>query len=393
MAGMLAGMAAGVVTGLLPGLHPNSVIFLVLPVYFSTGVEPMTFVGVATGMSIVHTFVSFVPSVFVGAPDAGTALSVLPGHRYLQEGRGVEAVELTVYGGLISSVISFASLPLLAVAVPIVYGFLEEVMHLVLLGILGLMLARDRNRVEAAAITGLSGFIGVLVLGSPVANTQYVLFPMFAGFFGVSVIAIALLQGSGVPEQGGSLRTSFGLSLKGGVLGYIAGLVSGFLPGLGASQSALLLKESVGAGRRDFLVAMGGITTADLFLSLAAMYVIGKPRSGAAVAMQQVMEWVGMRELVLVVGMAMVSVGAGAVVARRAAVSASDFLEGVDYRRMLHGVLGFIALGSYLLNGWFGLLVLITASATGVLAALKGVRRSYCMASLIIPTVLYHAPL
>ena len=53
-------------------------------------------------LAITHTFVDFIPSIFLGCPDTDTELSVLPGHEMLKKGEGYEAIMRTAYGGLIS---------------------------------------------------------------------------------------------------------------------------------------------------------------------------------------------------------------------------------------------------------------------------------------------------
>lgn len=388
---LLAGMACGVVTGLLPGLHPNAVMFLLLPVYFRMRPGPLVFVAFATGVSTVHTFVSFIPAVFVGAPAGDTALSVLPGHRFLRAGRGFEAVELTVYGGLVSSLAAVVALPAVVYLVPPVYDAVSRYMHVVLLLALAYLVGTEEHRGAAAGVVVLSGLLGVLVLNSPLANTQYVLFPLFAGMFGFSVVLPGLWRGSAAPPQGRSLPVRLGTTVTGGARGFLAGLVAGFLPGIGSSQSALLVRAAGDTRQRDFLVTLGGITTADLFLSLVALYVIGKPRSGAAVAMQQVLPAVHRGTLLQVVGMSLVGVGAGALVTRRLASRAAGVVQAADHRQLLGAVAVFIAGGSVVLNGWFGLLILVTATGVGLLAAASAVRRSTCMAVLIVPTILYYA--
>ena len=49
---------------------------------------------------MVHSFVDSIPSVFLGAPDEDTVLSVLPGHRLLLSGKGLDAVACAAQGSL-----------------------------------------------------------------------------------------------------------------------------------------------------------------------------------------------------------------------------------------------------------------------------------------------------
>ena len=97
-AALFLGMAVGVITGLLPGLHPNTLIpfFLALPFTL----DPVSAVVMLVSAGVTNTFVNFIPSILIGAPEADSVMSVLPGHRLLLEGRGYEAIKLSVIGGL-----------------------------------------------------------------------------------------------------------------------------------------------------------------------------------------------------------------------------------------------------------------------------------------------------
>ena len=64
-------------------------------------------------MSITHTFLDSIPSIFLGAPDADMAMAILPGHQLLLEGRGFEAVKLTVIGSLLCLLLGILIVPVL----------------------------------------------------------------------------------------------------------------------------------------------------------------------------------------------------------------------------------------------------------------------------------------
>ena len=78
---LLFGILAGTITGLLPGIHINLVgaILVSLSVGILSSIDPIYLVAFVVAMSITHTFTDFIPSVFLGCPDADTVLSVLPG--------------------------------------------------------------------------------------------------------------------------------------------------------------------------------------------------------------------------------------------------------------------------------------------------------------------------
>lgn len=51
-------------------------------------------------MSIAHALLENIPSMLLGVPEEGTAVSILPGHRMVLEGRSKEAIRIVSIGGL-----------------------------------------------------------------------------------------------------------------------------------------------------------------------------------------------------------------------------------------------------------------------------------------------------
>lgn len=113
----LIGVVFGIATGLIPGLHVNNIALAAIALQGSlislalllfgwadpTAEEILLIVSMLIiGNVVTHTFLDFIPSVFLGAPEGDTALSVLPGHRMLLKGLGYEAVKLSALGSLMS---------------------------------------------------------------------------------------------------------------------------------------------------------------------------------------------------------------------------------------------------------------------------------------------------
>ncbi len=160
----LLGTAAGVATGLTPGLHVNAVAALVLA--FQSGLAALgtgLFAWAAptaqdlvlmasalvVGNVIAHTFLDYVPSILLGAPEAETALSVLPGHRMLLQGRGMEAIRISARGSLVAALLSLALvLPVRAVmGSPVnAYDDLRPYLSLLLLFVAALFVVAEPPR-------------------------------------------------------------------------------------------------------------------------------------------------------------------------------------------------------------------------------------------------------
>src|SRR3972149_11631986 len=99
---LLLGILAGTFTGLIPGIHINLIGAALVSGSFSilAGINPIYLVVFIVAMSISHVFLDFIPSIFLGAPEDGTELSVLPGHEMLKKGQGFQVIHLASIGCL-----------------------------------------------------------------------------------------------------------------------------------------------------------------------------------------------------------------------------------------------------------------------------------------------------
>ena len=109
----LLGSLMGTISGLIPGIHVNTLALILLSAYptiesvvaWSASPEfaPLLASSTVVAASVTHSFLDFIPSVFIGAPEEGTVLSVLPGHRLLLRGEGMEAVACAAHGSLVGA--------------------------------------------------------------------------------------------------------------------------------------------------------------------------------------------------------------------------------------------------------------------------------------------------
>jgi putative membrane protein len=388
----MAGVGLGVVTGLVPGLHVNNLtpIMLVIAASSSLGL-----VALIVAMSITNVFISYIPSTFLGAPEEGTELSVLPAHRLLLEGRGYHAVKLTIWGclgGLILS--SLVLLPFLLVITP-AYETIGPHMHWLLISVVVAMILLERSKERilwATFIFFLSGLLGLLVLDSNLMAGDAGLMPLLSGLFGVSVLLPSITAGASLPEQNlEDEPLEARKTLKPLCAGTTAGAITGMIPGIGPSQGTVLAQVATkSSGTEEFLTAVSSVNTSKALFSFVALYAIGRARSGAAVAVQQVMD-VGATELLLLIGVALLAGGISAVLGLKLGKLAAKHMERVPYRALCIAVLGLIVAMTFFYSGVVGLLVLATATAVGILPAAVGVKRTHAMGVIMLPCILFFA--
>ncbi|MEK6758076.1 MAG: tripartite tricarboxylate transporter permease, partial [Nanoarchaeota archaeon] len=234
----LLGILAGTFTGLVPGIHTNlvGIILVALSVTYLSSTNSIFLVIFIVAMTITHTFVDFIPSVFLGCPDTDTELSVLPGHELLKDGKGYEAVMLTCYGGLAAIIIliliSFPSIKLLSAT----YETLEKFIPYVLILISASLILLENKKLNALLVLMLTGFLGWSV--SNFQNLEQPLLPLLTGLFGSSMLIHSIKNKTQIPKQE---ITNPKINLTKPLLGaLVASPLCGFLPGLGSGQAAII---------------------------------------------------------------------------------------------------------------------------------------------------------
>ena len=91
----------GSLTGLIPGFHVNNVALILLalsPALLELGIPLASVAAIIVSTGTVHTFLNYIPSALIGAPDGDTALSLLPGHRMLLSGNAARGVAWSARG-------------------------------------------------------------------------------------------------------------------------------------------------------------------------------------------------------------------------------------------------------------------------------------------------------
>ena len=393
----LLGIGLGVSTGLIPGIHVTNFIPMVFALALVPSLSSMCLVATIVAMTVVNTFIKYIPSTFLGAPEEGTELSVLPAHRLLLEGYGYDAIKLTAFGCLTSLMLSAVLLwPLLLFIIP-AYGLIQSQMHWLLIGILVIMIASERSGKKilwAVAIFFLSGLLGLLALDTNLCNGEAAFMPLLSGLFGLSVLLPSVFSKSSLPKQKIEDKPiDFRPNFRPLCASTAAGILTGVVPTIGPSQGTVLSQlVARSKGSREFLVSVSGVHTTKVLISFVALFAIGRARSGAAVAVGQIME-IGLRELIFLIGVALFAGGIAAMLQLQLGKLAAKHIGKMPYRSICIVVIISIIGLSIWYAGLIGLPILATATAIGLLPAVTRVKRTFCMGVIMLPCILYFAGL
>jgi putative membrane protein len=303
----LIGSSLGLFTGLVPGIHVNTLASLMLIAYpvldsalegsLPDGYTAIMICSLIMSASVVHSFVDFVPSVFIGAPDAEDAISILPGHRLLLAGKGMVAVRSAAVGSLIGC----SSAILLAVPLQFAMSngaadLLDPLTRYVILAVMGVLLWNEFRKgaiVLGIACMILSGLLGLAVMRLPIPCTGIVgiegtlLMPMLTGLFGLPVLLESSEEGK-VPKQCDDGMDPVGMvpGLKGVFMGTIAGWFPGITSTVGATVSSTMMPDRT---PERFISTVASIGTVTTVLSLVTLSVSGGGRSGTVIVIGDIL--------------------------------------------------------------------------------------------------------
>ncbi|MBR9675522.1 hypothetical protein GOV05_00780 [Candidatus Woesearchaeota archaeon] len=388
---VLIGLVAGTITGLIPGIHINlvSVLVITYSAFLLGFFSPLSVAVFIMAMSVIHTFLDAIPSIFLGAPDADQALGVLPGHKLLLRGYGYGAVRLTIIGSFLGLAISIILFPILIKVVGFIYPLIRDLIGWFLILVVTFMIFREKKKIAALYLFFFSGVLGLIVLNTPTINNP--LFPLLSGFFGVSALILSLYDKVRIPSQNfkklkirkSVLARSIGASS-------FAGILTSFLPGLGPAQGAVVAQQISGKdlGDKGFLVLIGGLNTVNMVLSLVTLYVLDKARNGSVIAVSKLIVLEKTSLVILLVSIIVTGV-IGFFWGLSLTKLFSRIVEKINYQFLATSIVVLITIISIILSGPVGLIILLTSASAGLFAPLIGVSRSHAMGCLMLPVITY----
>ncbi len=390
---LLLGLIAGIIAGLLPGIHVNLISVLVVSL---SAILLQFFSPVALGVFIIslaisNSFISVLPSIYLGAPDAGQELNVLPGHRLLHKGEGHNAVIYTMIGSLGSLILGTILFPLFILGMDITSDVVQQYVGYALIILILYMIFREKKKkLKCLTLFLLSGSLGLVIFSIP--NLKQPLFPLLSGLFGFSLLLVSLSQKSIIPKQ--ETNKPLTISSKNVVKSVSAatgmGFIAAFLPGFGASQAAILATNVVGdIGDEGFLSLVGGINVANMLISISAAYILDKARNGAILAVNQLLGGIDFSQMVLFLAVSLIAGGISVILTIKSSKLFAHYITKLNYQKTVWTIIIFITVLAFYFDGFIGLLILITSTALGLVASYWNVGKNHLMGCLILPVILY----
>jgi len=391
---LLLGLIAGTFTGLFPGIHVNlvAVFLLSLTPKLLNYTSPLSLAIFIVVISITHSFLDFIPSIFLGAPDEESFLSILPGHELLKEGKGYEAVVLTLYGSLVALIIIIIFIPVFIYILPSIQDAISSIIPFILIFISFFLIFREENFLSSIIIFLLAGFLGIITFNLPVKEP---LLPLLTGLFGSSALIISLKNKSQKIQKQiilplKKIKLEKKQILKSSLVASLTAPICSFLPGIGSGHAATIASEITKQDRRSFLFLLGIINTIVIALSFIAVYSINKTRSGAAVAVKEILKSISSKDLTAIIMAIIISGILSFILGIKMAKIAAASINKINYRTLSIITLSILFIINLLFTNLIGILILLTATSLGIFAILSNSRRINLMAALLLPAIIFY---
>lgn len=390
------GLVFGTFTGIFPGVHINLVAAGLLALIsrgFFSGLPSIALAVFVVAMAVTHTFVDFVPSIFLGAPEEESFLAVLPGHEMLKKGRGFEAVATTIYGCLAAIPFLLLFSLLFIEFLPGFYDYFRIALPFVLIFVSLYFVLREENFLTAFLIFIFAGVLGLLTFNLPVKEP---LTPLLTGMFGVSSLIASVKGKISIPQQRvfSFWKMRFDRSfLKSFLAGGLIAPFFSFLPAIGSGQAAAAVSEISRNDEKDpskFLFLVGMINLLVIGLSFVTLFAIDKGRTGAAVAVGEIMKNFSVKELTILLFFFILASVCAFFISLTAARFFARNISKISYSKISFSIIVLLLFVNIILSNYYGLIILVAASALGVFCIFSGVRRVNLMGCLIIPTIIYY---
>lgn len=246
----LLGVALGTLVGVLPGLGPVGAISMLLPITFS--MEPLAALILIAGIYFGGMYGGSTTSILVNVPgEAASVVTTLDGYKMTQRGRAGAALSIAAIGSFVAGTIGVILLTFLAP--PLARMALKfgppEYFAIVLVGLLVLSRMTDKSLIRSYLLIACGIVISVigidpvsgglrLTFGLPSLFDGLDFIPVIMGLYGLSEVLSAWEDNDTKPVKAdlsfrkllptkNELKRSTGPMVRGGLLGFIMGLIPG----------------------------------------------------------------------------------------------------------------------------------------------------------------------
>lgn len=407
------GTVMGALLSMIPALHVYNICGIILIAWYATPeIIPMValpafFMSLLVSYSIINT----IPSMFFGAPDESAVFVVLPGQKYMLQGRGFEASILTGVGSLAAIVIIVLLTPFVFYPMKYIKNIVGQNLAWVMLLFITYMLMSEwpkggglgktrfqkfkwawANLIAGLSTFALAGFMGFIIMNKtmvPLNMSFQGIMPVFVGFFAVAGIIQNLISKQKVPPQhiSKSIDVDGKLIAKSTLAGTIGGGLAAFIPAVTGGIGGLVAGHAT-AQRDDRIFVMSqGVSKTVYYVGSFLFFFVPfymLSRGGMAILMKPIFTPDTVYDYYRILAVVMISGALSFLLMFPLTKFAIKLITKMDYHVVLWIALVIVLVIVYGLMGWSGMFLMTVATGIGLIPALFHARKSNAMAVLLV---------
>lgn len=417
----LVGVSIATIISLIPGLHIYSILGFVVLILLEATVEPLIFASFVVSMLIGYSLGSCISATYFQTPDDSSVFMVFPTQKYMQDGRGYEAVFLSGLGAVVGILIAgFLIIIAADFFVMLVDLLIEHSLWIIATAMVFVWMsewpkdpARQKTRLGKLAASwvqlsmGLvvifaSGILGIYLFFSQIVPPERSFQGLAAAFVGLfafpSLIQNLLTARTDIPKQhvGKSVELSTSEISQGIAAGVIGGSIGMLIPSLTAGVGNTFSRHAVAqSGDRSFMFSQGLSRAVYYIGAVLLLFIPGVTirRGGAALFITMFYLPQTQAELFIVAAIGLIAAVVGWFIFLGLTKGLTKIIHKINTKYIsAFGMILMLTL-TYLMLGSMGILILLVASAIGYIPLVFNTRRIHCISVITIPIMISMAGL
>ncbi|TXT64055.1 MAG: putative Integral membrane protein [Promethearchaeota archaeon] len=410
------GVTIAIIVSLIPGLHIYSILGFIVLILLEISFEELLFSVFVISTLIGYCLGSSISATYFQTPDDSSIFMVFPSQKYMEEGRGYEAVYLSglgAIGGTLTAsllVIFLGNYLIILVDLLVAHSFwiIATAMVFVWMSEWPKDPARQKTRLGKLAgswlqlLMGLfviitSGILGIyLFFGSlvPPERSFQGLAAAFVGLFAFPSLLQNLVTGKkDLPKQNIAKSIEFGRTeliqgIGGGLIGGALGmLIPSVTAGIGNTFSRHAVAQS---GDKSFMFSQGFSRAIYYIGAVLLLFIPGTAirRGGAALFITLFYVPETQADLLITASAALIAAFVGWLLFILITKGVTKIIHRINTRYIsLFGAVVMLIL-TYIMLGWSGLVILAVSTGIGVITIVFNTRRIHCIGVITIPMMI-----
>lgn len=243
-----------------------------------------------------------------------------------------------------------------------------------------------KNKLKSLFVFLLAGILGWCVLNLELKDS---LLPLLTGLFGASNLIMSIKTKTKIPEQNFKEKIKIKI-FKPTLASFLISPLSIFLPALGSGQLAIIANQISKSEKEEFLFLQGCINVLAMGFSFLALYTISKTRTGAAVAIKELVNIPSTKIFFLILFVIFISGICAFFLSLFFSKIFARTIEKVNYSKLSICTLIFLTILVFIFSGFLGVLILIISTFTGIYSIQLKVKRTNLMGCLLVPTIILY---